>query len=927
MRKLMRERGDEIPRRTNTASSEFASLPIAMGDVLAFWLFPWRLATVLAVLPLVIIGTSAVTFRAVNEDVVYPRVRFADVSLSGLTRGDARAAIASATGDLLRSEVVLRSGDQSWRRSLLSLGLGSNEATVDQSFEAAWRIGHRTTWREWWADQVFVLRGGFDVPPRFTLDRYRARATLETIAASVEQAPVDAEVVLVQAGDRYEVHLTPAKAGVQVDLDTTIKTISAAVGVGDFAPIDIATTVTLASVSTDALRAATAGASALVDDPIVLVDRQGSGRRFVLDAPSAHAMLEVGQAGEGAVTTTRLDAKALRKWVTAVAESVTRPPVNPRVALDRGRLVVDPGVAGQRVDVEATARRIEATLGTVGHTVELVVAPDDPWVPIDVVEEARAQVEAATREPLVLVLPTSGTAPERRILIASEQILGWLSLPDARDIPRDTRRLAPASRPRLDWGVDPIAFGDYVRREVLPLVSDGATEPRVVVIARPDYAASGSGSFSPLPPGQGQGVGVIAEAPEAVAPGPSGAARTAIALGATLAGPSPTRSPAPVSAALGVAPTAVLTTRTPVNGTALPTSPLVRLGGLTESASEVRSNGATPLPVIGREALPAQLATVVPTAVPVPFKFEAVVIAGRTGRTVDIEKLTQLVDARLHEGLPALSTILVAPPVATAAAAQRLSPDAVATVTATVKPSSTPTVTPSTTATTTPSTTATATPTPTRTPTVTPTITVTGLFSNLLVVTPTADPSYAPDLEVWRVPTVGRQRTVLVPMVDQKPATTIEEVAKQANTANLLISSSITVEWSDREWRVDPNELIDLLRFGAVGGTADAYLGRDGLLLIAERIGREASRLDDAPRDAADTVLAVDVPRTAAAIWAAANQSGAERRAEVAWIEDEPTPVPDVPTPRAGPPTATRTPVLNPGSRRDFTPTATPIAP
>jgi hypothetical protein len=152
-------------------------------------------------------------------------------------------------------------------------------------------------------------------------------------------------------------------------------------------------------------------------------------------------------------------------------------------------------------------------------------------------------------------------------------------------------------------------------------------------------------------------------------------------------------------------------------------------------------------------------------------------------------------------------------------------------------------------------------------------------------------------------------------------------VAKQANTANLLISSSITVEWSDREWRVDPNELIDLLRFGAVGGTADAYLGRDGLLLITERIGREASRLDDAPRDAADTVLAVDVPRTAAAIWAAANQSGAERRAEVAWIEDEPTPVPDVPTPRAGPPTATRTPVLNPGSRRDFTPTATPIAP
>jgi hypothetical protein len=168
---------------------------------------------------------------------------------------------------------------------------------------------------------------------------------------------------------------------------------------------------------------------------------------------------------------------------------------------------------------------------------------------------------------------------------------------------------------------------------------------------------------------------------------------------------------------------------------------------------------------------------------------------------------------------------------------------------------------------------------------------------------------------------------VLVRVVDQPPDGVAESLDRMARTANVLISAPVIVEWSSREWRVEPNDLVDLLRFGPVGDVANAYLGRDGLLTIAERIGREASRLDDAPRDALDTVLPVDVPMTAAAIWAAANRTGTERRAEVAWAEDEPTPVPGVTTPWSGPPTATRTPVRNPGPQPTAVATTAPTLP
>ena len=820
-----------------------------------FW-FPWRLAAALSTVPLIILSSLAITVRTVNQDVVYPSVRVAGAPIGGMTLPEARIAVAEATANLLEDPITLRSGDQTWRRSLLALGVGSDDATVEAALEEAWKVGHRATWREWWSDLVILTRTGAAFPPKYVIDRDRARVTLETIVPAIERDPVDAEIVLVQAGDGYEVHLTPATTGVRVDLDATIDTLAASVMAKQPSIVDIATRVTQATVSTEALRAATAAASALVDDPIELIDPEDPRRRVVLDAPTAHAMLELGRSRGGVVTSARVDPAALRVWVTDVAKTITRVATNPRVALDHGRLIVLPGVPGRRLDVEATALAIEAKLAGDGHATDMIVHADSPWVPIEAVEEARTQVEMALREPVILVIPADGSTQQLRV--ESDTLLTWLVLPNSQSIPRDTSQLAPANRPILSWGIDPRAFRDYVQREVLPLVVASATEPRVAVIARPDPSSAPSAS-----PGRTQT--------------PSSGASTAIALATAIAGPnaSPTATSTPAeSASFTVKPTATT------------------LGGGT----------------------PPEAPT---SAAAVPFRLEAVVLPGRPGRTVDVDGLRRAVDARLHEDLTPLTGVLVVPPTATGTATERP-------VVGTGTPGRTVT------ATATPSLTSTGTSTVTRTRTATVTATASGTptaigsrASGVTFGTPTAIPSSDARFTASRIPTATRERSVTVEVVDQPAVGDTAQLVKVAKTANVLIGAPIIVEWSNREWRVEPNDLVDFLRFGPVGGSVDAYLGREGLFAVAERIGREAIGMDDAPRDAAGVVLPVDVPRTAAAIWAAANREAGDRRAEIAWLEDDPTPIPGVTTPRTGPPTATRTPIRNPAGR-DATPTPTP---
>ncbi len=883
---------------------------VALLVARTFHLFPIRLAIAIVTVPLVLVLSFALVFRSANQEVTYPGVSVAGHPLGGLDANAARATVRQAVAERLGAEVVLRAGDQTWRRSLASLGVGADDHSIDQWLDDAWAIGHRSTWRDWWADQVRLLRHGIDVPGTFTVDHARARATLDVIARAVERDPVDAEVSLAPVGDRFEVHLTPAKAGLRVDVDGTIELISAYARRPNPGSIEVALIVNRAAIDADDLRAATTGASALVDDPIELVDPADPSRRLVLDPRAAHAMLDLRRDTAGGIEA-RFDPVALRAWVEAVSREAARPATNPHLTRVDGRIQFQVGSVGRAISVEATARRIEAALPTARHDVPMAFVPDPPWVPAVAMEQAFLQLEEATSAPLALVLPADGGRPGRVVVASSETIRAWIALPDAQAIPRDTARMPVASRPRLEWGIDRAALERFVSREILPVVDAAPVNARIAVIARSGPPTPSGPAMVPTPTMASDPVGfALARLSWTATPlgtrTPSIGAATAIAQGTALAALTVTATPRASASPVALA----------TSSEALP-----RIGSSTP--------GATPASIT-----PAQL-TAAPTSMPgsppsldgqtLP-QFAAVVVPGRPGRGIDVEVLARVIDVRLHEGLPPLQPILAVPPPSVPGQSGSAGTPAAPGATIT----RTPTATPSATATPTPSATATASPTSTATRATSPEP------GGVLGTPPDparmgATPSAGAAMTTFDPLTaVTGMRAVVIPIIDRQPVVGLDALEGAARQATVLVRAPILVEWSDREWVIDANDLVDLLRFGpgAVTGTV-AYLSRDGLIATADRIARDAVRLADAPVDEAGDVLSVDVPRTAAAIWSAANGDGAARRAEVAWIEDEPTPVRAASTPASGSgkPAETRTPVRNPRTQVDGAATAIPGTP
>jgi hypothetical protein len=157
-----------------------------------------------------------------------------------------------------------------------------------------------------------------------------------------------------------------------------------------------------------------------------------------------------------------------------------------------------------------------------------------------------------------------------------------------------------------------------------------------------------------------------------------------------------------------------------------------------------------------------------------------------------------------------------------------------------------------------------------------------------------------------------------VPVTMRRPNVVAADLMSVKSLIDRLVGEPIRVSWNDASWDVVPNDLVDHLRIGVdQNKRPTAYLSRDGLIEVSGRIARLAERLPDAPRDKAGAVLPVDVPRTAAAVWAAANEEGVARRLVIVWTDEEPEI--DEDTRRAfGLPTATP---------RRLAPSVTPVPP
>lgn len=311
---------------------------------------------------------------------IFPGVSVAGVDLSGLSRAEAALKLSQTLSYASTGKILFRDGDKVWVASPVELGMVFDPTG---SANAAYDHGRRDGLFSALSSQVRARGLGADVPPVILFDQRVAYAYLQNIAVQIDQ-PVSEAVLRVEGTN---VISEPGRLGRALNLDATLIYLGAQLQsfrdgevplvVGETAPrmLDVTAQaeqarIMLSQSFTMYLPNAEPGAPGpWTFDVQVLANMLVT--TVVADANGV-PQVQVG-----------LDEKELRKSLADLKIVVDRQPRDARFEFNdsTGQIEsISSSTVGREVDVEASIDAINAALQRGEHSVNLVVAEQQPSV-------------------------------------------------------------------------------------------------------------------------------------------------------------------------------------------------------------------------------------------------------------------------------------------------------------------------------------------------------------------------------------------------------------------------------------------------------------------------------------------------------------------------------------------------------------------
>ena len=335
-------------------------------------------AFVLGMLLAVGIGTGVLYAWAQQYDGrVLPGVRVGSTELGGLTREQAEAAIASAYGSLGDGQITLTGPDgQTTTISYADVGRGPDTAAVLEAALAAGRQG----------EPLATLIGapqaalhGVTLDSAVAYDRDKLAAAVESLAATIDQTPVDATV---SAGEAGTFAFSPAKDGRAVDKAALVAALDqqlAALGT----PASITMTVPVApltpTVATATAEAAKTAADRMAADVVVARGKD----HWTIAGTSLASLITFSTAADGSITPV-FDETGLDPILKTLAPKVQQDVRDAGLKMVNGHVIAT-GTSreGRRLKVPETKAAIISQIkarqaGTAAQPVAAVVKAIDP---------------------------------------------------------------------------------------------------------------------------------------------------------------------------------------------------------------------------------------------------------------------------------------------------------------------------------------------------------------------------------------------------------------------------------------------------------------------------------------------------------------------------------------------------------------------
>jgi vancomycin resistance protein YoaR len=262
---------------------------------------------------------------------VLPGVRVGSTELGGLTREQAKAAIANAYGSLATGQITLTGPDGQMTISYADIGRGPDTSALLDAAFAAGRQGEPL------ANLIGAPRvalHGMTLDSAVAYDHDKLAAAVETLSTTIDQSPADASV---SAGQGGTFSASPAKDGRAVDkaalltgLDQQLSELGTPESITMTVPV-----VSLApAVATPSAEAAKAAADRMAADVVVARGNDS----WTIARTSLAPLISFSTAADGSVTPV-FDVSSLDPILTTLAKSVNRTAQDAGLKLVSGHVV------------------------------------------------------------------------------------------------------------------------------------------------------------------------------------------------------------------------------------------------------------------------------------------------------------------------------------------------------------------------------------------------------------------------------------------------------------------------------------------------------------------------------------------------------------------------------------------------------------
>jgi vancomycin resistance protein YoaR len=383
-----------------------------------------RLLVVLVILELTLLLAVGWLLGPGLDQRILPGVWVWDVSLDGLTPGEAVARLRTSLSLTEPGIVVVGPEGQRWSFSPADLGIAVDaQATVS----LAYGPGHTAQGLDAVPERVSVLVDGVRISPVLVWDAARAQASLERVAAELDRPAQDAVVQRQGAS----VELVAGDIGQQVDISSLLGKLLPSLYALQPTEVVVPVRQLQPAISDDQAARAISIAERILSSPLVLLvptPLEGDPGPWTVSPDVVAGMLSIQVQGDS--VRVEMDEAALAQFLAPLAMALYRAPVDAEFAFNTEPIqlkLVNPSVVGREVDVAASVGQIADMLQAGTHMVPLVITEILPEVRDDLTAE-----DLGLRE-LVAVgesyFTGSSTARDRNIRLGASKFSGVVVAP------------------------------------------------------------------------------------------------------------------------------------------------------------------------------------------------------------------------------------------------------------------------------------------------------------------------------------------------------------------------------------------------------------------------------------------------------------------------------------------------------------------